>query len=108
MSFFRTRWSRPAVDKNAAAIAYTYSEAVTWFEYMMDTARRARKKNIANLWISNGYINPDPLSELCTVLDAANINLKSFDDAIYKRLNGGRMAPVLDTFKTLHAKNNSF
>ena len=97
-----------AVDKNAAAIAYTYSEAVTWFEYMMDTARRARKKNIANLWISNGYINPKPLSELCTVLDAANINLKSFDDAIYQRLNGGRMAPVLDTFKTLHAKNIHF
>ncbi|MEZ4576870.1 MAG: hypothetical protein R2875_02345 [Desulfobacterales bacterium] len=64
-----------AVDKNAAAIAYTYSEAVTWFEYMMDTARRARKKHCQSL-ISNGYINPDLLSELCTVLDAANINLK--------------------------------
>ncbi|MEZ4568256.1 MAG: hypothetical protein R2860_15290 [Desulfobacterales bacterium] len=42
------------------------------------------------------------------ILDAANINLKSPSDTIYKRLNGGRMAPVLDTFKTLHAKNIHF
>ncbi|MCK7507677.1 MAG: radical SAM protein [Desulfobacterales bacterium] len=52
--------------------------------------------------ISNGYINREPLIDLCRVLDAANINLKAYSDAIYRKLNGGRLAPVLATLKTLH------
>jgi pyruvate formate lyase activating enzyme len=91
-----------------ASIAYTYSEAVTFFEYMIDTARLAREERIANLWISNGYINRKPLEELCSVLDAANINLKTFSDAIYRKLNGGRLQPVLNTFKTLHEQKIHF
>ena len=91
-----------ALQSEAASIAYTYSEATSFFEYMLDTARLARKKNISNLYISNGYINPGPLGELVKVIDAANINLKAFSDAIYKKLNGGRLAPVLETLKHLH------
>jgi pyruvate formate lyase activating enzyme len=90
------------------SIAYTYSEAVTFFEYMIDTARLAREEGVANLWISNGYINPKPLLEMCRVLDAANINLKAFSDAVYRKLNGGRLEPVLNTFKTLHEQGIHF
>jgi pyruvate formate lyase activating enzyme len=97
-----------AKEKDAASIAYTYSEATTYYEYMIDTARLARKNGIFNLWISNGYINEEPLLELCKVLDAANVNLKSFSDAIYRKLNGGRLAPVLNTFKTLHQQKVHF
>lgn len=91
-----------SIHSESVSIAYTYSEAITFFEYMIDVARIAKHKNIFNLLISNGYINKAPLLELCKVLDAANINLKSFDDAIYRKLNGGRLKPVLNTFKTLH------
>ena len=91
-----------AQNAGAVSIAYTYSEPTTFFEYMLDTARLAREKGLANLWISNGYINKKPLVELCKVLDGANVNLKSFSDAIYRKLNGGRLEPVLNTFKTLH------
>lgn len=97
-----------AIKEEAFSIAYTYSEAVTYFEYMIKTAHIARKKGIRNLWISNGYINPSPLDDLCNVLDAANVNLKAFSDAIYRKLNGGRLEPVLNTFETLHRKNIHF
>ena len=97
-----------AQKAGAASIAYTYSEATTYFEYMIDTARLAREAGLANLWISNGYINREPLLALCKVLDAANINLKSFSDAIYRKLNGGRLQPVLDTFITLHEQGVHF
>ena len=90
------------------SIAYTYSEATTFFEYMIDTAQLARDNKISNLWISNGYINRKPLLKLCSVLDAANVNLKSFSDAIYRKLNGGRLQPVLNTFKTLHQQGVHF
>lgn len=92
---------REAARAGAASIAYTYSEATTFIEYMMDIAVNARNRGIRNLYISNGYINREPLLELCGVLDAANIDLKSFDDATYRRLNGGRLKPVLNTLKTL-------
>ncbi|MGM0788213.1 MAG: AmmeMemoRadiSam system radical SAM enzyme [Thermodesulfobacteriota bacterium] len=85
----------------ADSIAYTYSEPLTFFEYTIDTARIAREKGIKNLLISNGYVNREPLRELCRVIDAANINLKSFDDETYRKLNGGRLKPVLQTLKTL-------
>jgi pyruvate formate lyase activating enzyme len=99
---------KTAQSTGCESIAYTYSEATTFFEYMIDTARLARNNGISNLWISNGYINPKPLLELCGVLDAANVNLKSYSDAIYRKLNGGRLQPVLNTFKTLHEQGVHF
>jgi pyruvate formate lyase activating enzyme len=99
---------REAQRAGAAAVAYTYSEPITFFEYMMETARLARGEGLANLLISNGYINCGPLLDLCKVLDAANINLKAYDDGVYRRLNGGRLAPVLATFKTLHEQGVHF
>jgi pyruvate formate lyase activating enzyme len=94
---------KAAVERDAPSIAYTYSEAVTYYEYMYDTARAARERNIKNVWVSNGYINPKPLEALLVYLDAANVNLKSFDDGIYRKLNGGTLEPVLETFRHLHA-----
>ena len=86
------------------SIAYTYSEAVTYYEYTFDTARLAREAGLKSVLVSNGYINKEPLVKLCKFLDGANINLKSFDDRIYRALNGGTLQPVLDTFKTLHGE----
>jgi pyruvate formate lyase activating enzyme len=89
-------------------IAYTYSEPITFYEYMIDTARIAKENQIYNLFISNGYINRKPLMELCEVLDGANVNLKSLSDDIYRKLNGGRLQPVLNTFKTMHEQGVHF
>jgi pyruvate formate lyase activating enzyme len=97
-----------AQKAQAQSIAYTYSEPVTFFEYMIDTARLARQAGLYNLWISNGYINEKPLVALCQVLDAASVNLKAFSDDVYRKLNGGRLKPVLNTFKTLHTEKIHF
>jgi len=83
------------------SIAYTYSEPTAWYEYMFDTARLARAEGVKNVWVTCGYIRPEPLEELCGVLDAANVDLKSFDEAVYRRLNSGKLQPILDTLVTL-------
>ena len=83
------------------SIAYTYSEPIVWFEYMIDIAKAARAKKIKNCWITCGYIQEEPLRELCRVTDAANVNLKSFDETIYRELNTGKLEPILSTLKTL-------
>jgi pyruvate formate lyase activating enzyme len=98
-----------AAEKSGCkSIAYTYSEPTTFYEYMVDTATLARSRGIKNVWISNGYINREPLSALCGGLDGANVNLKSISDEVYRRLNGGRLQPVLDTFATLHRQGVHF
>jgi pyruvate formate lyase activating enzyme len=89
------------VSEKCQSIAYTYSEPISFYEYMFDTAKLARERNIKNVLISNGFINEKPLRELCQYIDAANINLKSFSEDIYLRLNAGKLQPVLNTLKTL-------
>ncbi len=93
---------KEAEKKKTPSIAYTYSEAITYYEYMYDTAKLAREASLKNVLVSNGYINRGPLVLLCRYLDGANVNLKSFDDQTYRCLNGGTLRPVLDTFKTLN------
>lgn len=83
------------------SIAYTYSEPTSFYEYMLDTAKLARKKNIKNVWVTNGYIRQEALLDLCQYLDAANVDLKSFSNDIYSTLNSGKLQPILDTLKTL-------
>ena len=90
-----------AARESCLSIAYTYSEPVTFFEYMRDTAALARKSGLKNVMVSNGYINPKPLLELCPVIDAANIDLKCFDPDIHLKLTGGKIEPVLETLKTM-------
>jgi pyruvate formate lyase activating enzyme len=81
------------------SIAYTYSEPTTFYEYVFETATLARKAGIKNIIKSNGYINPEPLKNLCSVIDAANIDLKSITESTYLKLTGGKLQPVLDSLK---------
>ena len=97
-----------AQKARARSIAYTYSEPSTFFEYMIDIAHLAREAGLDNLWVSNAYINTEPLLALCKVLDAATLNIKAYQDGIYRKLNGGRLQPVLNTFKTLHEQGIHF
>ncbi len=90
-----------ALNENCPTIAYTYTEPISYYEYMLDTAKIARQKGLKNLMISNGYINEKPLLELVPYLDAANIDLKAFDDTTYQRLTGGKLEPVLETLEIL-------
>lgn len=83
------------------SIAYTYTEPLTYLEYIRDIAKRAHEKGIYNILVSAGYVNRGPLSDLLPSLDAANIDLKAFDDTVYQRVCGGRLQPVLDTLAAM-------
>lgn len=91
------------VKHKCKSIAYTYTEPFTFYEYTLDSARLARQKKIKNVVVSAGYINPEPLDELCQYIDAANIDLKSFSNELYGKLSHGSLQPVLNTLLTLKA-----
>jgi len=90
-----------AINNQCQSIAYTYSEPIVFYEYVEDTAIIAREEGINNILVSAGYINQKPLKALAPLIDAANIDLKSFSNEIYEMLNAGELEPVLNTLKIL-------
>ncbi|MBL7138654.1 MAG: AmmeMemoRadiSam system radical SAM enzyme [Bacteroidales bacterium] len=91
-----------AAASGSLSIAYTYSEPIAFYEYTFDTAKIARGRGIKNVFVSNGFINEKPLRDLAVYLDGANINLKSFSEETYLKLNGGSLEPILRTLKILN------
>ena len=83
------------------SVAYTYSEPIAFYEYFLDSSRIAHEHGMKNVMVSAGYINEKPLREVAQYIDAANIDLKSFDEDIYARLNAGKLEPILNTLKIL-------
>lgn len=90
-----------ALEYNCKSIAYTYTDPVVYYEYTLETAKIAHQKGLKNVIVSAGYINIEPLKELLKYIDAANIDLKSFDDKIYKEISGVHLQPVLNTLKEI-------
>lgn len=85
------------------SVSYAFGEPVVFYEYMSEIANLAKAANLLNLIHTAGYIQPEPLQELCGVLDAANVDLKSFDPQFYHQVVGGELQPVLNTLKILHS-----
>ena len=85
------------LEKDCPGIAYTYTEPLTYIEYVADTARLAHEQGLWNILVTAGYVCPEPLADLLPLIDAANIDLKSFSDDIYQRVSGGHLQVVLDT-----------
>lgn len=83
-------------------IAYTYNEPLVGYEFVRDTARIAHERGLANVLVSNGYVNEGPLAELAPLIDAANIDLKGFTQTFYDFV-GGDLATVQRTIEVLAA-----
>ncbi|MBL7093413.1 AmmeMemoRadiSam system radical SAM enzyme [candidate division KSB1 bacterium] len=94
-----------AVRNNCLSIAYTYTEPTIYFEYAYDTAKIAHQQGLLNVFVTNGFINPEPLQYIHEYLDAANVDLKSFSDNFYKKLVGAKLSPVLETLKLMKKLN---
>jgi hypothetical protein len=94
-----------ALKYNSKSISYTYTEPTVFYEFMLETAKLAHAAGLKNIMVSNGYINKEPLLELIPYLDAANIDLKCFDNKLYRQITGGSLQPVLETILLLKKHN---
>ena len=90
-----------AISYNCESISYTYTEPTIYFELAYDTAEIARKNNIRNVFVTNGFMTNECLEMIKPYLDAANIDLKSFSDDFYRKNCDGRLKPVLNNIKTM-------
>jgi len=90
-----------AKKNECQSIAYTYTEPTIFFEYAYDVSKLAKKEGLSNLFVSNGYMTGEMLDTYHPLLDAANVDLKTFRDETYKDLCGARLLPVLDSLKKM-------
>lgn len=93
-----------ALKTKCQSISYTYNEPAIFIEFTKDTAKLARKKGLKNILVSNGYFTKESFEYISNLIDAINIDLKSFSDETYKKYCGGELKPVLETIKRFSKK----
>ncbi len=91
-----------ALRQRADAIAYTYVEPTVFLEYALEIGALARDAGLLNLFVTDGYATPEAVGLLARVLDAANVDLKSFSDTFYRRRCGARLEHVLESIQAYH------
>jgi pyruvate formate lyase activating enzyme len=85
---------------DSVGVAYTYSEPLIWFEYLLDAGKLLHAHSRKNVLVTNGMINEEPLNELIPLIDAANIDLKGMDEHFYRELKGD-LKTVLNTIRVV-------
>jgi len=93
---------RAAIKNKCKSISYTYTEPTIFFEYALDTAKLAKTEGLYNNFVTNGYMTKECLLMIKPYLDAANVDLKFFKDASYKKNCGGALQPVLNSIRLMH------
>ena len=93
-----------AMRTRSSSIAYTYNEPTVFVEFIADTASVGKGRGVKSVLISNGYINREPLMNLCRVIDAYKVDLKAFNESYYRDVVGGTLKPVLETLVTLKSR----
>ena len=84
---------------DSIGIAYTYTEPLIWYEFIMDSAKLLHKHNRKVVLVTNGMINEEPLRELLPYVDAMNIDLKSIKHEFYRKYCSGKLEPVKNTIR---------
>jgi len=91
--------AQAAKKHSCASVAYTYNDPIIFFEYAIDTAKVCHEHGIKNVAVTAGYINEKPREAFFDVMDAANIDLKAFNERFYQKLTGAKLQPVLETIE---------
>ena len=90
-----------AVWSGCRSVAFTYNDPVVFVEYALDVAEACRARGVKTVAVSAGYMCDAPRREFYRHIDAANIDLKGFTEAFYKKLCTGSLGAVLETLAYL-------
>jgi len=93
-----------ALRNGCRSIAYTYTEPVIFYEYVLDGSKKAKENGLLNILVTGGKINPAPLKKMCNVADAANVDLKAFDDNYMRDVCAQKLDNILRTLTIMKAE----
>lgn len=85
-----------ALEHGCQAVAFTYNEPTIFGEFAIDVARAAREAGLLTAMVTNGYVRLPAAREIYAHVDAANVDLKAFDEGFFRALTRSRLAPVLE------------
>jgi len=91
-----------ALRQHARVMVSTYNEPLITSEWAVAIFKEAKAAGLITGYVSNGNGTPEVLEYIRPWVDLYKVDLKSFDDRHYREL-GGRLAPILDTIRRLHA-----
>ncbi len=83
-------------------VAYTYTEPLMWYEYLLDAGKLIHEGGGKNVLVTNGLINEQPLLNLIPLIDAMNIDLKTMNPDVYKKTLSGDLDTVKRTIEIAH------
>ncbi len=92
---------RATESREVPVIAFTYNEPTVFTEYLIDIARQGKQRGIRSVLISCGFMNAEPLADMCEVLDAIKIDLKGFSQDFYTKVCDARLQPVLNSIRQI-------
>lgn len=88
-------------EHRTASVAYTYTEPLVAYEYVLDCAQAVRAAGGHNVLVTAAYVQPGPLARLAPFIDAANVDLKSMNPEVYRTNCGAELKPVLEALDVL-------
>ena len=75
-------------------VAFTYNEPLICWEYVRDTAKLLRERELKTVLVTNGCVREEIADEVLPYTDALNIDLKCFRAETYEKLLGGDLETV--------------
>ncbi len=93
--------ARAAKALGCRSVAFTYNDPVIFLEYAVDVAAACRAEGIRTVAVTAGYITKEARGEFFSAMDAANVDLKAFTEAFYRRQTKSSLGDVLDTLAWL-------
>lgn len=94
-----------ALHYECASIAYTYNEPTIFYPYAHDIALLAHERGIKNIFVTNGFESSEVIEDMKGVIDAVNVDLKSFSHDTYKKGLHGGLETVLENLKHFKRTN---
>ena len=86
------------------SVSYTYNEPIIWGEFVDESAHAVREAGLKNIMVTAGFVTDKTREWLFANMDAANVDLKGFNEEFYKSWAKAGLGPVLETLEYLHQK----
>jgi pyruvate formate lyase activating enzyme len=96
---------KQAQAHSCPSISYTYTEPTIYYEFAYECAKLAHTQGLYNIFVTNGFMSQEALAQMHGILDAANVDLKSFREDFYRSVCKAQLSPVLDTIKMMKELN---
>ena len=102
------RIAKAAVRHGCRSVAFTYNDPIIFLEYARDVSAACKEEGVRAVAVTAGYVNAKPRADFFSFIDAANVDLKAFDEQFYRKIVGGKLRTVLETLRYLRHETSTW